>query len=84
LPRIRRQHPIGPYIADFAVISQKLIIEVDGDSHYTDAGKISDQVRKKYLENNGWTIMRFDNNHIFNHLNEIADEIFKIIISNKK
>jgi very-short-patch-repair endonuclease len=28
--RFRRQHPLGPYIADFACIEKKLIIELDG------------------------------------------------------
>ncbi len=31
--KFRRQHPIGPYFADFACISRKLVIEVDGEHH---------------------------------------------------
>jgi very-short-patch-repair endonuclease len=31
--KFRRQHPIGPYFADFACISRKLVIEIDGDHH---------------------------------------------------
>ncbi len=33
--RFRRETPIGPYIADFAWLSARLIVEVDGDSHET-------------------------------------------------
>jgi very-short-patch-repair endonuclease len=29
----RRQHPIGPYFADFACPSKGLVIEIDGDHH---------------------------------------------------
>ena len=32
-PRVRRQHPLHPYIADFYVIAHKLVIEVDGGIH---------------------------------------------------
>ena len=31
--RFRRQHPIGKYIADFACIEQKWVIELDGGQH---------------------------------------------------
>ena len=36
----RRQAPIGPYIADFACKRLKLIIEIDGDTHYSGAGVV--------------------------------------------
>src|SRR5437660_6731635 len=28
-PRFRRQHPIGPYVADFACVKARLVVEVD-------------------------------------------------------
>jgi very-short-patch-repair endonuclease len=31
----RRQHPIGPYVADFAHMAGRLVIEVDGATHIT-------------------------------------------------
>jgi very-short-patch-repair endonuclease len=31
--RFRRQHPIGPYIADFACIEQRSLVELDGGQH---------------------------------------------------
>jgi len=31
--KFRRQHRIGPYFADFASVSKKIIIEIDGDHH---------------------------------------------------
>jgi very-short-patch-repair endonuclease len=31
--KFRRQHPIGPYFADFACVSKKLVIEIDGEHH---------------------------------------------------
>ena len=46
--RIRRQHPIGPYIADFYVPRLGLVIELDGDSH--DFRVKKDRVRDRYME----------------------------------
>jgi very-short-patch-repair endonuclease len=33
--KFRRQHPVGPYIADFACVAEKLIVEIDGYTHHT-------------------------------------------------
>jgi very-short-patch-repair endonuclease len=45
-----RQKPIGGYIVDFVCNSLKLIIEVDGDSHFTDEAIVYDKERTKFLE----------------------------------
>jgi very-short-patch-repair endonuclease len=54
--RFRRQHPIGPYIVDFACIALKLAVELDGSQHFESAG---DAVRDAYLAERGWTVLRF-------------------------
>ena len=59
--RFRRETPVGPYIADFAWLSARIIVEVDGDSHETDAGRQHDQRRDQFLRSQGFTILRFDN-----------------------
>lgn len=59
--RFRRETPIGPYIADFAWLSKKIVIEVDGDSHETDEGRAHDKVRDAWMKDQGYTVLRFDN-----------------------
>jgi very-short-patch-repair endonuclease len=59
--RFRRETPIGPYIADFAWLSARVIVEVDGDSHETSRGKSHDIQRDQFLRNEGFSILRFDN-----------------------
>ncbi|OWV79349.1 hypothetical protein ATY78_10930 [Rhizobium sp. R635] len=59
--RFRRETPIGPYIADFAWLSARLIVEVDGDSHETTAGRRHDLARDAFLRNQGFDVLRFDN-----------------------
>ncbi len=57
--RFRRQHPIGEYIADFACIDAKLVVEIDGASH--DNEGTDDANRTAYIETRGFTVIRFDN-----------------------
>ena len=54
--KFRRQHPAGPYILDFACISARLAIEVDGSGH--EFRNHHDQVRDEWLANQGFLTMR--------------------------
>ena len=58
--RFRRQHPIPPYIVDFACVEARLIIEADGGQH----DLVSDHIRDQALRLNGWRILGFWNNDI--------------------
>jgi very-short-patch-repair endonuclease len=51
--------PIGPYFADFACPSARLIIEVDGRTHNDDETQARDRERQGWLERQGWTVLRF-------------------------
>jgi very-short-patch-repair endonuclease len=62
--RFRRETPVGPYIADFAWLSARVIVEVDGDSHETDRGRSHYQRRDQFLKNEGFTVLRFDNDQV--------------------
>ena len=73
--KFRKQHPIGPYIADFYCWEKGLIIECDGDSHYTPDGQAHDQTRDEYLHSLGLTILRFPNNTITHNLQSVLDQI---------
>jgi very-short-patch-repair endonuclease len=68
--RFRRQHPIGPYIADFACIAAKLIVEVDGATHGTPQ-LAHDTRRTKYLESKGWTVLRVTNTDIYTNMDGV-------------
>jgi very-short-patch-repair endonuclease len=55
--KFRRQHPIGPYFADFACVSRKLVIEIDGDHHAFQVE--ADARRTAAMEREGWRVLRF-------------------------
>jgi very-short-patch-repair endonuclease len=55
--RFRRQHPIGPYFADFCCIEAKLVIEVDGQAHRGDRWE-RDRARDAFMEREGFRVVR--------------------------
>ena len=57
----RRQAPIGPFVVDFVCKRNKLIFEIDGDSHYSDEGIERDIARTNYLRRLGYSALRFTN-----------------------
>lgn len=75
--KFRRQHPIGPYFADFACASRKLIIEIDGDHHAFQID--ADARRTAALEQAGWRVLRFWANHMVQNPEGIWTEIMEVI-----
>ncbi|CDZ63203.1 Hypothetical protein NGAL_HAMBI2605_23390 [Neorhizobium galegae bv. orientalis] len=62
--RFRRETPIGPYIADFARLAARIVVEVDGDSHETDHDRRHDIQRDAFLRDQGFAVLRFDNDQV--------------------
>jgi very-short-patch-repair endonuclease len=50
--RFCRQHPVGPYIADFACLETKLVVELDGGQHQEQVDY--DMQRTAFLLREGW------------------------------
>jgi len=69
----RRQHAIGPYIADFCCIKKKLVIELDGGQHLEQAEYDSD--RTAFLERQGYRVLRFWNNEVQTDMNGVIRSI---------
>ena len=73
--RVRRQHPIGRYIADFALPACKLAIEVDGGHHSVTVTR--DTTRTRMLEARGWRVIRFWNSDVTDNL----DGMLQVIVA---
>jgi len=52
----RRQHPIGPYLADYTCPALKIAVEVDGDGH----NRRRDAERDRFMTERGWIVLRFN------------------------
>jgi very-short-patch-repair endonuclease len=70
--RFRRQHPMGPYVADFFCPDAKLIVEVDGSQH---ADSTTDPVRTRWLEERGYRVIRFWNNDVLGNTEGVLASI---------
>jgi very-short-patch-repair endonuclease len=70
--RFRRQVPIGRYIVDFACLSARLVVEVDGGQHYSDAGLARDAVRDAWLKTEGFQILRVTNRDVLTNLEGVV------------
>jgi len=72
----RRQVPIGPYIADFACLASRLVIELDGSQHGTEPIKARDDARTRWLESEGYRVLRFWNNDLIENLEGVMETIY--------
>ena len=63
--KFRRQHTIDKYIVDFINLESKIIIEVDGGQHLENK---KDKLRDRWLEEQGYEVLRFWDNEVFNNI----------------
>ncbi len=68
--KFRRQHPIPPYVADFACVARKIVVELDGGYH--DYQYQYDVSRQRFLELQGWKVIRFLNEDVVNDVEAVA------------
>ncbi len=77
--KFRRQTSIENYIVDFYCAEYKIVIELDGEPHFTEEQATKDQKRDKRLTELGHKILRYENLVVFNHPDFIFDDIKNII-----
>ena len=68
--KFRRQHPVGPYVLDFACLNPKLAIEVDGSQHLEQASY--DARRDAWLAAQGFRVLRFWANAVMSDVGTVA------------
>jgi len=75
--KFRRQHPVGPYIADFACPQCNLVVELDGSQH----GGATDRERDRQLADPGWRVLRFWDNDALKETEAVLKTIFAEVSS---
>ncbi len=73
--KFRRQHPIDNYILDFYCSEAHLAVEIDGSQHTNTENKKMDDIRTAFLMQKGIQVIRFWNNDVLNHLEDVIAEI---------
>jgi len=71
--KFRRQHPIGPYFADFCSIERRLVIELDGSQHAELSQE--DKTRTSFLQSHGYKVLRFWNDQVLANIEEVLGAI---------
>jgi very-short-patch-repair endonuclease len=75
--RFRRQRPIGRYIVDFVCLERKIVIEVDGGQHNEETAY--DAERDRWLQADGYRVLRFWNHEILTETKAVMEVIQKIL-----
>lgn len=78
--KFRRQHPIGPYVADFCCDEARLVIEIDGSQHGTQVEK--DAKRTRYLESKEYRVIRFGADAVVRETEAVLETILNYLQRN--
>ncbi len=71
--KFRRQHPVGPFIADFCCPERELVVELDGGQHATRVE--ADRERTAYLMERGYKVLRFWDNEVICQMDAVMQRI---------
>ena len=79
--RFRRQHPIGPYVADFLHVGARVVVEIDGQDH-DGAGRFArDEKRDKWLASQGLFVLRIPAKLVLQDIDAAMDAIVGAVLS---
>jgi very-short-patch-repair endonuclease len=73
--KFTRQKPLGRYVADFYCSKHRLVIELDGDSHFTPRGEKYDMLRTVALESLGLNVLRFTNAEVMQDFEAVCQAV---------
>ena len=74
--KFRRQYSVGCYIVDFYCPEYRLVIEVDGDSHFQEGVEEYDKIRQQTIESCGISFLRFTNDDVYENLEGVVQRIY--------
>ena len=77
--KFRRQQPIGLFVVDFVCFEARVVVEVDGGQH-AERGPY-DERRTRWLEAQGYRVLRFWNNDVLVQTDVVAEAIVEVVQS---
>ena len=77
--RVYRQRPIENFIVDFYCPQLKLVIEIDGETHYTESAQEYDRERTRVLQGYGLKVIRFKNDDVLSNFTGVVNFIEGLI-----
>ena|GEM_PF-1009469 len=73
--KFRRQYNFGKYILDFYCVRLRLVIEVDGPTHFTPEGIEKDSIRDEYLKQNGARVYHIEYDRLLVNTDAVLEEL---------
>src|SRR5580692_8012921 len=80
--KFRRQHPIGPYFADFCSIERRVVIELDGSQHAELSQE--DEIRTSFLKSRDYRVLRFWNDQVLADVGEVLKAIDEFLTGSRE
>jgi very-short-patch-repair endonuclease len=81
---LRRQVPIiGPHVVDFACLALRLIVELDGSQHGDEPVRSRDEDRTRWLESEGYSVLRFWNSDIVTNLKGALETVYAALYGSR-
>ena len=77
--KFRRQQGVGHYIVDFYCAEFSLVIELDGDSHYSPEALVYDKQRDAFMQSRNIHTLRVANNEVINNLDGVLSHILQLL-----
>ena len=77
---VRRQVSIGPYYADFASHRAKLVIEVDGGTHFGGGAEHRDALRTERMNADGYRVVRVLNSDVMSNLEGVMEYLMRLLV----
>src|SRR5829696_752023 len=71
--KLRRQFPVGRYVADFYCAACRLIVELDGSSHFDQ--EAYDAQRTEWLSTQGYRVGRYANTDVHKYLDAVLNNL---------
>jgi len=78
-----RQAPVGDYYVDFLCRERKVVVELDGGTHSTDAELARDAARSEELNSRGYRVFRVSNADVFENLDDVLAALLAFAVSDE-
>ena len=74
---VRRQAPIGQFVADFVIHERKLVIEIDGEHHQYPQRIAEDARRDEWFRKEGYEVLRLASGDVWDNFDGCVEEILR-------
>ena len=79
-----RQAPVGPYFVDFLCRERKIVVEVDGGTHGTEAEIVADAARESELRGLGFRVVRVQNGDVYDDIDTVIAALLALIEADER